>query len=213
MLGRGRHVGTHTYDRLSGCYDLISKSEYRCVSEGIRMLGARGGDRILEIGFGTGNALIDIAELIGTGVVVGVDASRGMYRQAEKRIANAGRSDRIELILGDARELPVGLPQFDAVFMSFTFELFDRPDRRRVLGECCRVLREGGRICIVGMARRNRRGPMVRLYELAHSMAPEVTDCRPIPIGREIDDAGYTIVETRRMSVWGLPVDAVLAAF
>ncbi|MCJ7652232.1 MAG: 2-heptaprenyl-1,4-naphthoquinone methyltransferase, partial [Actinobacteria bacterium] len=55
---RSKEQARASYDRLSRFYDLLSAvGEKKCVDAGLGMLGVEQGDRILEIGFGTGRAL------------------------------------------------------------------------------------------------------------------------------------------------------------
>ena len=84
-----------------------------------------------------------------TGHVVGLDISPGMREVATERLAHAGLAGRVDLQVGDGSSLAFADDSFDAVFLSFTLELFDTPELGVVLGECRRVLRPGGRFGLV----------------------------------------------------------------
>src|SRR5436190_6783051 len=80
------------YDRISRRYDIIADSSEHASRElGIRSLGLSPGQRVLEIGYGTGHGLVSLATAVGkTGQVHGVDISTGMTAVARARIESAG---------------------------------------------------------------------------------------------------------------------------
>ncbi len=208
---RTKETAKSSYDRLSRWYDLLAgTSEWKFVRVGLDLLEPKKGERILEIGFGTGKAVLALADAVGDrGRVYGIDLSEGMHRITSERVKNAGLSDRVELRCGDGAELPYEDQDFDAVFTSFTLELFDTPEIPIVLQECKRVLRSDGRLVVVSMVKKNVTDFVVRLYEWAHEKIPNYVDCRPIFVSDSILDAGFDIVERIGMKMWGLPVDAV----
>ena len=69
----------------------------------------------------------------------------------------------MELTCGDAVKLPYPPESLDAIFMSFTLELFDTPEIPKVLAECKRVLRLGGRIVVVGVSKEGEGGVILHL--------------------------------------------------
>lgn len=210
---RSKAEAKTAYDALSGWYDLLAgSSERKFREECLRMLNVRVGETVLEIGFGTGEALLSLARSTGTqGNVFGIDISDGMCARAQLRLRKAGLADYVELKSGDATTLPFSSGSMDAVFMAFTLELFDTPEIPVVIAECRRVLRQGGRIGLVAMARPDRSGWMVRVYEWAHHIFPVWVDCRPIRSQKYLEGAGFITLDRKERSMWGLPVEILLA--
>lgn len=210
---RSKDVAKASYDKLSRWYDLIAGSEEKKFRKiALQKLNVAEGERVLEIGFGTGHALIALAKSVGSsGKVYGLDISEGMLDISQTRITKAGLSENIDLKCGDATVLPYADNFFDAVFMSFTLELFDTPEIQPVLQQCRRVLNINGRLSIVAMAQAEKSNLMTKLYAWSHKKFPNYIDCRPIFVGQSVQNAGFEIEEVVKSSTWGLPIEIVLA--
>ena len=200
------------YDKIASVYDLLAERSERPVRElGLELLAPAPGERMLEIGFGTGHSLVKLAESVGPeGRVYGIDLSGKMLAHAQKILEERGVADRVELVQGDATELPYEDASMDGVFMSFTLELFDTPEIPAVLAECFRVLRARGRIVVVGVSREKPSDPAVVAFEWTHRHFPNLLDCRPIHVRRSLDEAGFTVEKARVERMW-VPVEVVLA--
>ncbi len=210
---RSKEAARQSYNRLSRWYDLVAGStEQKYRDWGLAKLSARPGERILEIGFGTGHCLVSLAKAVGsTGRVTGLDISDGMLAIARRRLQQEGLSERVDLHLGDAAKLDfIEADSLDGVFMSFTLELFDNPEIPRVLQECQRILKPGGRAAVVSMSKTNPPGVAVRIYEWFHEHMPDYADCRPIFARQALEQSGFVIQDVSLSSMWGLPVEIVL---
>lgn len=209
---RSREQAQTAYDKLSRWYDLFTAFESAYREVGLQMLNVQEGERVLEIGFGTGHAIVTLARSVGdAGKVYGVDPSEGMLKRAQARVDKAGVADRAILHRGDAMKLGYAADFFDAVFMSFTLELFDTPEIPIVLRECRRVLRPGGRIGVVAMSKQGNPSWTMRLYEWAHRTFPAYVDCCPILARNALEEAGFRIENVAIKSMWGLLVEIVAA--
>jgi ubiquinone/menaquinone biosynthesis C-methylase UbiE len=199
------------YNKIAKVYDLLAEHTEAPVRQaGLDLLSVQRGEKVLEIGFGTGHSLAALAQSVGpSGRVFGIDVSEEMSRLATERLRERGLANRAELRSGDAAHLPYGAATMDAIFMSFTLELFDTPEIPVVLGECKRVLRPGGRIVVIGMSRVKPDGVLTEVFEWTHRHFPNYLDCRPILVRRAMEDAGFQINKASIQSMW-IPVEIVL---
>jgi ubiquinone/menaquinone biosynthesis C-methylase UbiE len=196
------------YNRIAPLYDLLTRGEKEAIRVGIHLLNVEEGERVLEVGCATGGALPSLTRSSGSrGTVIGLDLSEEMLSIArekpEIRIMN------IELVQGDARALPFCDCSVDALFMTFTLELFPDTVIPLVLEECRRVLARKGRLTVVSLAEGTNLA--VHLYTWLHRRFPGYLDCRPIPLEQVIQDAGFETISRERISLWGLPVVIVAA--
>jgi SAM-dependent methyltransferase len=103
--------------------------------------GLRPGERVLDLGCGTGALTLAVADRVGSGgSVVGLDANPEMLAVARRK------RSAVEWIEGRAEALPLPDASFDAVVSQFALMFFD--DRAGALRETIRVLRSGGRLAV-----------------------------------------------------------------
>lgn len=197
------------YDKISKVYDLLAEhTEGPIRDAGLRKLAAHAGETVLEIGYGTGHGLVALAKAVGpSGHVYGIDLSEGMRQQAEARLCREHLAERVTLCRGDAADLPYNAETMDAVFMSFTLELFDTPQIPVVLRECLCVLRPSARIVVVGMSKEGQ-NRLVSAFEWTHQHFPSFLDCRPIFVRRALEAAGFSIDDSEMLHMW-VPVEIV----
>jgi demethylmenaquinone methyltransferase/2-methoxy-6-polyprenyl-1,4-benzoquinol methylase len=204
------------YDRISGINDFLADAnEGPARRAGVEALALQPGERVLELGFGTGNEVIELAEKVGpTGSVAGIDVSPGMVQVAQRKLDERKLGAAVQLTVGDARQLPYPDGSFDAVYTSFTLELFPADDVTLVLAQVWRVLQPGGRFGVVSMATPKDGEPntlLERGYVWMHRHFPHIVDCRPIDPAALVAAAGFADVSEVRTAIWTMPVAVVVA--
>jgi ubiquinone/menaquinone biosynthesis C-methylase UbiE len=115
------------------------------------LLAIEPGDHVLEIGFGPGLAVRDLARRVGGGKVSGIDHSDVMVRQATARNRAAIEDGRVELRRGSARNLGDYDHAFDKVLSVNNFGMWPQPDE--CLKQLHHAMRPGGLVAIVSQPR------------------------------------------------------------
>jgi ubiquinone/menaquinone biosynthesis C-methylase UbiE len=212
-----RHAGPHdharrAYDRLSRWYDLLTLGqENKLRAAALDLLALQPGEQVLEVGYGTGSALVPIGAAVGDrGRVWGVDLSPGMARVARRRLLSTRRTSTIVTACGDALRLPLRAASMDALFLSFTLELLEGAEIALALAECRRVLRRDGRMGLVCLSSEAGSSWANSLYGWAHGRWPAVLDCRPIRPDDWLQASAFEVAARGRMSLWGLGVEALV---
>ena len=144
------------YDRMAKGYYMLMHvvlpvlslwGEPAARSEWAAKLGLRPGDRVLDVGTGTGRNLPFLRRLVGpNGLVVGMDISRGMLYYAVRMARTKGWS-RVELQRANAAFLPYKDGVFDAVIHVGGINTFE--EKARALSEMMRVAKPGAKIVVV----------------------------------------------------------------
>jgi phosphatidylethanolamine/phosphatidyl-N-methylethanolamine N-methyltransferase len=142
-------VARQAYRRYAGFYDAlfgpILQPGRRAV---IDALGCRPGERILEVGVGTGLSLPMYPAWV---TLTGVDISREMLEKARQRVARRGLSNVEALLEMDAEHMTFADGAFDRVVAMYVVSVVQHPER--VMAELRRVCRLGGEILVVNHVR------------------------------------------------------------
>jgi ubiquinone/menaquinone biosynthesis C-methylase UbiE len=202
-----------TYDTLSRFYDLLSgAAEDQARQKAVDLLDIQWGDILLEVGCGTGTASIEMGRKVGLGgFVYGIDLSIKMLRAAQKKAQRKGGRTRVGFIKGDAVNLPLASEAVTGVLMSFALELFPDEEITLVLSECKRVLCQGGRLCVLSMSKCQPKARLLKPYMWMHDHFSTWIDCRPILLQQVLARHGFEIIIARQDSLFGLPIEIVLA--
>ena len=116
--------------------------------------GALRSGRVLDVGTGPGWVPIELALRHPGWEIWAVDASEDMLFRARPHAAEAGVSDRVHFVHGDATDLPFEAGSFDIVLSHFMLHHIERP--AELFNEFARVARGGGRIFVKDLLRQPR---------------------------------------------------------
>ncbi len=171
-----------------------------------RKIGLEPGMRLLDVGCGWGSLSLHAAAEYGAHVV-GVTISREQKAFIDKRIAERGLQDRVEIRLQDYREVPDG--PFDAVASLEMGEHVGEKNYARYAQALYDNAKPGARVLIQQMSRTGRHpggGPFIESF-----IAPDMT---MRPVGESVaylERAGLEVHGLREHYVW--TVDAWLEKF
>jgi phosphatidylethanolamine/phosphatidyl-N-methylethanolamine N-methyltransferase len=135
---------TKVYENIAWMYDYtFGPTLHAGRIQSIQRMGIKSGDRVLEVGVGTGiNASLYPPDC----VVTGIDLSEPMLEKARERVLRKGLSN-IRLLAMDAADLKFPDNAFDIVYAPYVISVV--PDPVAVVREMRRVCRPGGRMVIL----------------------------------------------------------------
>ncbi|MFA5536112.1 MAG: demethylmenaquinone methyltransferase [Bacillota bacterium] len=110
------------------------------------------GSHSLDVCCGTGMLSLEQAKVVGAnGLVIGLDFCENMLAEAEKNFKNHPLKSRIQLVYGNAMEIPYLDNTFDSVTIGFA--LRNVPNIEVVLREMMRVVKPGGKVVSLELAK------------------------------------------------------------
>jgi phosphatidylethanolamine/phosphatidyl-N-methylethanolamine N-methyltransferase len=130
------------YDKLAKVYDFtFGPTLHPGRIEAIQRMDIQPGERVLEVGVGTG---INLSLYPRDCAVTGIDFSSSMLEKARERAARKDVPHSLRLVQMDAADLKFADDTFDIVYAPYLISVV--PDPVRVAQEMRRVCRPGGRI-------------------------------------------------------------------
>lgn len=109
------------------------------------------GATALDLCCGTCDWTIQLAQASQSGKITGLDFSSNMLAVGQKKIKQRGLGQQIELVEGNAMDLPFPDDSFD--YVTIGFGLRNVTDYRRVIREMCRVVKLGGQTVCLELSR------------------------------------------------------------
>jgi len=160
----------------------------------VRLLPVQPGQRVLEVGVGTG---LSLPHYPGGCHITGIDISEAMLAQARERAEQLKRPD-IDLRVMDARELTYPDATFDYVLAPYVISVV--PEPRKVMTEICRVCKPGGTVLVVNHFRSRNR--VVRALETLLTPASQWVGFRlDLPIEHVTDTMGLEVARVERVNL------------
>lgn len=209
------------YDEMGAALSFFQDPRWRRAM--VAAVGARPDERVLDVATGTGLVARSLVESYGC-QVVGLDQSAPMLARARAKVASdSALAGRVELVEGQAEEIPFADAEFD--HLTFTYLLRYVDDPGATLRELARVVRPGGRVaclefCVprgiwlwpwrlytrVGLPALGRLASR-EWFEVGRFLGPSIEGFyKSYPLEHQLqlwDEAGIGDVRTRRMSLGG----------
>lgn len=125
---------------------------------------------ILDIATGTGDFAIQSAKMLNPDKIIGIDISEGMMGIGKRKVKEESLENIISFQREDCLQLSFEDNSFDAVTAAFGIRNFSELDKG--LSEMCRVLKKGGKLCIIELTTPIS-FPMKQLFKIySHTVLP-----------------------------------------
>ena len=104
----------------------------------VEFVGVRNGEKVLDVGCGTGSLSATLAKVTGASEIVGIDLSKGLIEYARTTVTDR----RVTFDVGDAQELPYCDASFDRCMALLAVDWI--PDARKAALEMRRITKTAG---------------------------------------------------------------------
>ncbi|MBX3020064.1 MAG: methyltransferase domain-containing protein [Bdellovibrionales bacterium] len=176
------------YRRYARYYDLVFGAVFHPGRRtAIEHLHCRAGDRILEVGVGTGLSLAMYPQEV---KVVGIDLSGDMLKLAKKRIEDEPLPQVEALLQMDAQQMSFPDNSFDSVVAMYVASVV--PDARKLVDEIRRVCKPGGKIVFLNHFQN--KNPLIRKAEaLVQRLAKHIGFHPDFPLSHFLEQTGFEV--------------------
>jgi ubiquinone/menaquinone biosynthesis C-methylase UbiE len=196
------------YDTIGTRLDRAARYESRARARALAVLAPVSGQRVLQVGVGTGGAQLALDRAVAPGgLAVGVDLSRVMLDLTRRRVAAPSCQ-------GDAIALPFAAHSFDRIFSAYLLDLVPADDLAHALAEFARVLRPTGQLALVSLTEGvdSASRLFVAIWKLRFLLAPRsLGGCRPLRLEHLVMRAGFVIARREVIVQRGFPSEIVVA--
>jgi ubiquinone/menaquinone biosynthesis C-methylase UbiE len=204
---RKNYVPT-VYAKIAPKYDMWGRvAESQARNRCLELANIQNREAVLEVAVGTGLAFEEILKANPDGRNEGIDLSEEMLIRARKR-AEASGMKNYRLNLGDAYNLEHEDNTFDILINNHMFDLLPESDFTTVLTEFKRVLRPGGRLVLVNMAKGERWYNFI--LEIVYKISPALLGgCRGLYLLPYLQSIGFKEVKREFISQMTFPSEVV----
>jgi ubiquinone/menaquinone biosynthesis C-methylase UbiE len=172
-------------------------------------------DSVFELGCGTGRFAYSLIKdhLSSSASYVGTELSGVMAKIAQQRLSAYTDRAKVEKTEG-AIVFPVPDQFVDRVVSTYVLDLLSESDIHLAVAEASRVLKPGGRFCLVSLTDGTTfiSGIVSRLWNLVFRLRPSlVGGCRPIHLASLFDDDAWSISYRNVITGFGVPSEVLIA--
>lgn len=196
------------YDWLGAGHDRAEFYEGRAKQCGLEYLSLQPGQRVLNVGVGTGKEHRQIKAAVAPGgQAVGLDLSPVMLQLTQKRTG-------APLCRANACFLPYSSASFDALFSSYMLDLIPADLLPSILAEFYRGLKPGGRLVLVSLTEGVNLPSrlLVGAWKATYAISPLACGgCRPLQLAGLVTNAGFRRVERDVVVQFGFPSEIIVA--
>ncbi len=180
-----------------------SKAQRRCV----QLAAVQDGEAVLEVAVGTGLTFSRILQHNPSGINEGIDLTEAMLAKARQKAAQSGTTN-YRLRPGDAYALDFADSSFDVLINNYMFDLLPEADFPSILSELGRVLKPGGRMVLVNMARDGRW--YNQIWDAVYRIQPGwMGGCRGVALHSYVERAGFQQVSREFISQMTFPSEII----